>query len=119
MRLLVSAAIVAAFLLPAQAHDIYTDWKRPDTGTSCCSSWDCYPTEAQFKGGTWFALRREDRKWIAVPDHLILKNEITQDGKRTSAPRGQRPATSFTASNPRSLVHETQRLCSLRMGFAD
>jgi len=79
MRWLIAALLLC--VVPAQAHDIYTDLKRPDTGTSCCSSWDCYPTEAQFKGGTWFALRREDRKWIAVPDHLILKNEITQDGK--------------------------------------
>jgi hypothetical protein len=66
---------------PAPAHDIYTHWKSPDTGVSCCNRADCYPTESRFTAGSWRALRREDGKWLVVPHNKILTDEQTEDGK--------------------------------------
>jgi len=65
----------------ASAHEDYTEWKRPDFGNSCCSDKDCYQTQAKFVKSTWYALRREDKKWIPVPHHLILKDQVSPDGK--------------------------------------
>lgn len=65
----------------ARAHDHYTDWMRPDTGTSCCSEIDFYPVKAEFKAGSWWALRREDSEWVRIPDAKILKNQTSPDGK--------------------------------------
>jgi hypothetical protein len=80
---LVLVALAAVFLLVGEvrAHDIYTQWRMPDSGTSCCSNHDCYATDAEFKGGTWFAKRREDGRWLVVPSNKILKNQHTDDGK--------------------------------------
>lgn len=71
----------------ARSHDIYMDWKQPETGMSCCNGetderrGDCYDTEAKFEHGQWYALRREDQRWLAVPDKVILKDGATPDGK--------------------------------------
>jgi len=54
----------------------YQHWFRPVPRTvSCCSMQDCYPTEAKLVGGTWFALRREDRQWIPVPESVLEHNQ--------------------------------------------
>jgi hypothetical protein len=79
MRIVI-AAFLAAFSFQALAHENYSDWKRPDTQTSCCSDKDCYPTRAEFRAGRWFAKRREDGKWLPVPSHLILKDQASEDG---------------------------------------
>lgn len=83
MRFLATCALVIAIVGGAgkcKAHDIYTDWKMPGTGTSCCSSHDCYATEAHFRGGSWWAKRREDGRWLVVPHNKVLHDEHTEDG---------------------------------------
>ncbi len=69
---------------PPQDSDIherfYKDWRMPNGGQartqSCCNKQDCYPTAFKLVGGTWFARRREDGKWMAVPVSK-LENEQT------------------------------------------
>jgi hypothetical protein len=83
---LIGAALLGGLLLAcipqiARSHDIYSDWKQPGTGMSCCNAVDCYPTEARFEQGQWFALRREDQRWLAIPDRLVLTDGATPDGK--------------------------------------
>lgn len=59
----------------------YSTWLRPDIRVgvdrtaSCCNDKDCYPTLFKKVGGTWFAQRREDREWIAVPAAIIEQNQ--------------------------------------------
>lgn len=63
-----------------QLHeDFYKGWRR-DNGGSCCSNHDCYPTRARFKRGQWFALRREDQKWVHVPPKKIISH-VSPDGR--------------------------------------
>lgn len=94
---LVVAAACAAFLLvgthakgqhfhppqDAELHErFYSTWMRPDKpSVSCCNLEDCYPTEARFHNGTWFAKRREDGKWLAVPPAKIEHNRDSPDGR--------------------------------------
>lgn len=49
--------------------------------SSCCNKMDCYPTEARFRGGKWYALRREDHRWIVVPPAKIELNRDSPDGR--------------------------------------
>src|SRR5712671_6140274 len=42
---------------------------------SCCNSQDCYPTNIVLKEGKWWAQRREDLKWIMVPDGKLEHNQ--------------------------------------------
>jgi hypothetical protein len=70
---------------PSSAHDVYMDWQRPGLGTMCCSgdpiAGDCYPTQARFIQGKWYALRREDKKWLAIPDKAVLTDVDNPDGR--------------------------------------
>jgi len=61
--------------------DYYQTWQRPDVGGSCCNArttsdgqevGDCEPTLAEVRGGHWFAWLRHQRRWVEVPDDLIL-----------------------------------------------
>jgi hypothetical protein len=70
----------------AQLHDtFYQNLIRPDIPGarpgSCCGNMDCYPTRAEFKQGQWWALRREDKQWIPVPNERVIKNEVSPDGR--------------------------------------
>lgn len=53
----------------------YSTWLRPNNGAprfySCCNRVDCYPVEAQFRGGHWFYKHRETQTWKIVPDGLV------------------------------------------------
>lgn len=64
-------------------HDrFYSTWMRPsDRQHSCCSSIDCYPTQARMTSGGWTALRREDQKWISVPDGAVDLERTSPDGR--------------------------------------
>jgi len=83
-------AILAALMLSrATAQDIhhhegitdpavdrfYSTWLRPNGSyprvLSCCNQLDCYPVEAQFRGGHWFFRHRETQTWKIVPDGLV------------------------------------------------
>lgn len=87
-RMLIATGLLAgAFLLVlsgvAAAHDIYRDWRSPKSGGSCCSggeTGDCYVAPARFENGQWYAQRREDNRWLAIPDNVILKDGATADG---------------------------------------
>ena len=60
----------------------YSTWFMPDEPTkSCCNMADCYPTEATFKDGQWFARRREDGKYIPVPWKKVERNRDNPDGR--------------------------------------
>ena len=104
--LIVVAAALAAFFLvgthakgqhyhppqDAEIHErFYNGWMRPDKpSVSCCNLMDCYPTEARFQGGTWFAKRREDGKWLAVPASKVERNRDSPDGRNhLCAPKPQ------------------------------
>jgi hypothetical protein len=108
---------VAAFLLAfpfgkalAQEHrhppqdeplheKFYSTWYMPDNPSrSCCNKADCYPTEVKFQHGQWYALRREDRKYIPVPWPKVELNRDNPDG------RNHLCAPPPTASYPRDTV---------------
>lgn len=64
----------------AQLHEqFYSTWLMPNGGqkrtSSCCNLQDCYPTQMRNVGGTWFAKRREDGQWIAVPSGKLEQNQ--------------------------------------------
>lgn len=64
----------------AQLHEqFYSTWQMPNGGqpraNSCCNKADCYPTPMRNVGGTWFAKRREDGRWIAIPDSKLEQNQ--------------------------------------------
>lgn len=68
----------------------YQFWKMPDIRssgvrtTSCCSKEDCYPTEIKLRGKFYYALRREDNRWVQIPDRKLEQNYM-----RTRADDGQ------------------------------
>lgn len=66
----------------AQLHDrFYKDLKQPDKPLlGCCDNRDCYPTKAKFDGKQWWAVRREDGRWLPVPREKI-NAEKSPDGQ--------------------------------------
>jgi hypothetical protein len=70
---------------PPQDADIhakfYASWMQPTNSmgqrrsSSCCNLKDCYPTRAKLVDGHWFVERREDHKWIMVPDYILEQNQ--------------------------------------------
>jgi hypothetical protein len=66
-----------------QLHDVfYSTWMMPDNpNKSCCNKADCYPTEARFKDGQWFAKRREDGKFLRVPALKVEQTRDSPDGR--------------------------------------
>jgi hypothetical protein len=97
MRILLGPLVLLASLLPASGQGpeihhhpgmstavdrFYSTWYMPDDPrTNCCNKQDCYPTEAKFKNGRWWALRREDRKFIPVPWSKVERNRNNPDGR--------------------------------------
>ena len=67
----------------AELHErFYSGWYMPDNPTEpCCNKMDCYPTIARFKDKQWWAQRREDHKWIAVPWAKVERNRDNPDGR--------------------------------------
>lgn len=60
----------------------YSGWMMPDNPTrSCCNQMDCYPTEAKFEGGRWWAKRREDGAWIMIPESKIERTRDMPDAR--------------------------------------
>lgn len=91
---IVVALVTAAWLSAASAqhqhppqdaaiHErFYSTWKMPDAPhVSCCSSHDCYPTEARHDGQGWLARRREDGKWLRIPAEKVETNRDNPDGR--------------------------------------
>jgi hypothetical protein len=67
----------------AELHErFYGTWMRPDKpNISCCNLKDCYPTAARMIGGQWQAQRREDGRWLTVPESKIERNRDMPDGR--------------------------------------
>lgn len=60
----------------------YSTWYMPDNpNKSCCNLADCYPTEVRFHSGHWQAKRREDGKWLFVPDAKVEQHRDNPDGR--------------------------------------
>lgn len=59
--------------------DFYAKWLIPNPGgdrsSSCCSERDCYSTAIRLRAGRYEARRREDGKWIVVPDGILEQNQ--------------------------------------------
>ena len=63
--------------------DHYRHWQRPDVGGSCCNArlakddgneeGDCAPTAAELRGGRWFAWLDAEKRWVEIPDGVILR----------------------------------------------
>lgn len=67
----------------AEVHEkFYSTWMRPDNpNVSCCDKKDCYPTAARHRNGRWEAQRREDGKWLIVPEQKIERIRDNPDGR--------------------------------------
>ena len=60
----------------------YSTWYMPDNPTSsCCNNADCYPTEIKYVGGSIYARRREDGKYIFIPPQKVERNRDNPDGR--------------------------------------
>jgi hypothetical protein len=58
-------------ITPAQGR-LYDTWRMlPHRTTSCCHKQDCYPVEAQMRGGVWFFKHRESGQWRVVPANRV------------------------------------------------
>jgi hypothetical protein len=63
-------------------HKFYATWMMPDNPKkSCCNKADCYPTEARFQDGQWFAQRREDGKFLRIPALKVEQTRDSPDGR--------------------------------------
>lgn len=79
MRLQNKIGLIALFFCLvsgyAVAHDIYTDWKQPGTGISCCGGEDCHPTRAwQDLDGGWHSKEYMDGQ-SPIPTTVILPKQ--------------------------------------------
>jgi hypothetical protein len=59
----------------------YKTWNQPTVRdkdgkrtSSCCSDKDCYPTIIKHIGQFFYAQRREDQRWLQVPDRILEEN---------------------------------------------
>jgi hypothetical protein len=60
----------------------YSSWYMPDEpNRSCCNKADCYPTQVKFEYGQWWAMRREDGKYIPIPWKKFEVNRNNPDGR--------------------------------------
>jgi hypothetical protein len=60
----------------------YSTWRMPDhPSVSCCNDADCYPTEIKYVDGNIYAKRREDGKYIPVPQEKVERNRDNPDGR--------------------------------------
>jgi hypothetical protein len=60
----------------------YSTWYMPDEPTrSCCNKADCYPTQVKFRDGQWWAMRREDGRFIPIPWKKVEVNRNNPDGR--------------------------------------
>jgi hypothetical protein len=71
---------------PAQDMELhekfYSTWFMPDEPSkSCCNMADCYPTRVKYQDGQWWALRREDQKYIPIPWRKVEINRSNPDGR--------------------------------------
>jgi hypothetical protein len=74
----------------------YSTWHMPDNpALSCCNDADCYPTDIKYVDGKIYARRREDGKYILIPQQKIGRNRDNPDGRNhlcAPPPSGPNPA---------------------------
>jgi hypothetical protein len=70
-------------------HLFYEGWLQPNglnpRQRSCCNKIDCYPTAIRARGGRWEGRRREDSKWVVIPNEYL--EELQHDPRES--PDGQ------------------------------
>jgi len=97
MRPIPATLWLALMVAPAAAQEIhrhgnevitgevgrfYETWRKPDKpNESCCNRLDCYATEARFVNDRWQAKRREDGKWLNIPEQKIERNRDMPDSR--------------------------------------
>lgn len=65
--------------------EFYSDWKMPPNRTvSCCNEKDCYPTPIKFEDGQYWALRREDQRWLMIPAGVLEQTQRDESNIRES-----------------------------------
>ncbi len=65
-----------------EVDKFYSTWYQPDNPSqSCCNQTDCYPTEAYFRSGFWYARQRETGDYIQIPPLKIEQNRDNPDGR--------------------------------------
>src|SRR5262245_51618073 len=106
---LVASTAEAQHRHPPQDEELhekfYSTWYMPDDpARSCCNKADCYPTEIKYVGGSIYARRREDGKYILVPPHKVERNRDNPDGRNH-----------LCAPSPTSL-HETDTVFCFSLG---
>lgn len=66
----------------AAVDKFYSTWYMPDQPSkSCCNKTDCYPTDIKYTGDLLYARRREDGRWLRVPEAKIERNRDNPDGR--------------------------------------
>lgn len=68
----------------AVMHDrFYSTWMMPDNpNKSCCNKQDCYsPSAVTYRNGSWWATRREDGKWLRIPQEKVEQWRESPDGR--------------------------------------
>lgn len=96
---LVVFVIIAVFLATragAQEHshsgavgEFYMRWMQPPMRvTSCCNRQDCYATAIKLEDGRYYALRREDGRWLPIPPG-VLEQQQKDDENILNAPDGR------------------------------
>ena len=60
----------------------YSNWYMPDNpARSCCSNYDCYPTEAQYDGRYWWVVSKWTGARLYIPTSKIELNRDNPDGR--------------------------------------
>jgi hypothetical protein len=86
--LLCSASTSAHDWRHSELDSWYANLKKP-TGFQCCSRTDCHTTEAELRGGDWWArlgIRRPDgdwdlMNWVKVPPQAVLQQHDNPTGE--------------------------------------
>jgi hypothetical protein len=97
--------VLLLLLIPAQAHDPYTDWSSRVT-SNCCHNRDCFQLspERWRQTGARIEIKIRDTWCPVLPDHLLI--------------RGRSP----DGSAPHACINEgvaTDNPCSRLLCFAD
>lgn len=61
--------------------EFYSKWNMPPSrNQSCCNEKDCYPTPIRRdEEGIYWALRREDQKWLKISPLVLEQNQPIED----------------------------------------
>lgn len=69
--------------------EFYARWMQPPLReVSCCNHEDCYATPIKLVDGRYYALRREDQRWLLIPPGK-LEQQQQSDENILNAPDGR------------------------------